>query len=207
MPERSQKTLVVVGLAFLLAIGTAAGTLMMRGTGVDGVDAALAATARIAFVFFWPCYVGGALTVLLGPVFLPLKRMGRDLGLAFAAVEVVHLSLVVRLCMIGAVPSRSTFILFGSAAIFTYLIALLSIAALRRQIHPALTRAVWVVGMNLIAYAFLRDFLNGHFSGTPRHVIAYVPFTILALAGPTLRLAAFTKYIDRVLKHSPYSLG
>jgi hypothetical protein len=207
MSERSYKTLVVVGLAFLLAIATAAVALMMRGSGVDGVDAALAATARLAFAFFWPCYVGGALATLFGPAFLPLKRMGRDLGLAFAAVEVIHLSLVARLCTIGAVPSRSTFILFGTAAIFTYLIALLSVAAIRRQIHPALTRGIWVIGMNLIAYAFIADFRNGGLGGSPSHVIAYLPFTVLALAGPALRLAAFTKYIDRVLKHSPYSLG
>jgi hypothetical protein len=207
MLERSHRTLAVSGLAFLLALATAAVAFMIRGTDVDGVDTALAATARLAFAFFWPCYVGSALAVLFGPVFLPLKRMGRDLGLAFAAVEVVHLSLVARLCLIGAVPSRSTFILFGSAAIFTFLIVLLSIAAIRRQIPPVVTRGVWVVGMNLIAYAFISDFLNGGFGGSPRHIIAYMPFTTLALAGPALRLAAFTKYIDRVLKHSPYSLG
>jgi hypothetical protein len=167
----------------------------------------LAATARVAFGFFWPCYVGGALTVLFGPTFLPLKRMGRDLGLAFAAVEVVHLSLVARLCIIGAVPGRSTFILFGAAAIFTYLIALLSIAAIRRRIYPAVTRAVWVVGMNLIAYAFISDFLHARLGGGARHIIAYLPFAVFALAGPALRFAAFTKYVDRLLKHSPYSLG
>ena len=207
MLERSHKTLTVVALAFILALATAAFTLMTRGQGIDGIDAALAATARLAFAFFWPCYVGSALAVLFGPAFLSLKRMGRDLGLAFAAVEVVHLSMVASLCIIGAVPSRSTFILFGSAAIFTYLIALLSIAAIRRRLPPAVTRGVSVVGMNLIAYAFLRDFLHGGFSGSPRHILAYLPFTVLALAGPALRLAALSKYIDRVLKHSPYSLG
>jgi hypothetical protein len=207
MLERSHKTLAVVGLAFFLAVATAAAVLVTRGIGVDGLDAGLAATARLAFVFFWPCYVGSALAVLFGPTFLPLKRMGRDLGLAFAAVEVVHLSLVAGLCIIGVVPSRSTFILFGSAAVFTYLIVLLSIAAIRRRMHPAVTRGVWVVGMNLIAYAFVDDFLNAPLSGSARHIAAYLPFAALALAGPALRLAAFGKYIDRVLKHSPYSLG
>jgi hypothetical protein len=206
-PERSRKTLPIVGSAFALAVAVAAGLLISRGFGTDGVYPALAATARLAFAFFWPCYIGGACAALFGPAFLPLKRLGRDLGLAFAAVEIIHLSLVARLCMIGATPSLSTFVLFGSAAMFTYLIAGLSITAVRRALAPALTRAVFVVGMNLIAYAFAVDFLRDPLGGSPKHMVEYLPFAALALAGPALRLAALTKYADRVLRHSPYSIG
>jgi hypothetical protein len=207
MLERSRKTLTIICLAFLLAAAIAAGMLIRRGFGTDGVYPALTATARLAFLFFSPCYVGSACFALFGPRCLPLKRLGRDLGLGFAAVEVVHLSLVGRLCMIGATPSLSTFILFGSAAAFTYVIVGLSIAPIRRAVPPAVTRGIFLVGMNLIAYAFAVDFLKDPFGGGARHILYYLPFAILALAGPALRLAALVKYADRVLRHSPYSPG
>jgi hypothetical protein len=205
--KRSLRSFAIVGFAFLLALAVAGGLLISRGFGTSGVYPALAATARVAFAFFWPCYIGGACVALFGPAFLPLRRLGRDLGLAFAAVEAVHLSLVARLCMIGATPSLSTFVLFGSAAFFTYLIAVLSIAAVRRVLPGAFTRAVFAVGMNLIAYAFAVDFLRDPMGGSAKHMVEYLPFAALALAGPALRLAALTKYADRVLRHSPYSAG
>jgi hypothetical protein len=207
MSGRFRNTIAIVGFAFLLAVATATSLLILHGPGTAGVYPALVATARIAFAFFWPCYVGSALVTLFGPGFLPLKRLARDFGLAFAAVEAVHLSLVARLCAIGATPSLSTFILFGSAAIFTYLIAVVSIGAVRRRLHPILLRAIGIIGLNLIAYAFCVDFLRGPLAGGTKHIIEYLPFATLALAGPALRFAAFTKYVDRVLKHSPYSMG
>jgi hypothetical protein len=207
MLERSQKTVLFVGSASCLAVAVAVSILIIRGAGNAGVDAALAATARLAFLFFWPCYVGGALVALFGPWFLPLKRLGREFGLSFAAVELVHLSLVARLCLIGETPSRSTFILFGTAAIFVYLIALISMNAIRRSINPNVSWAIRLIGMNFITYAFAVDFFRDPLSAGPKHVLAYLPFITLTLLGPALRLAAGAKYLDRILKSSPYRVG
>jgi len=93
---------------------------------------ALATSARVAFVFFWLAYVGGALTSFFGNFFLPLKRRARDFGLAFAAALGVHLGFVIRLCVVGPAPSMKTFVIFGAAAAFTYLLALLSIGRVRQ---------------------------------------------------------------------------
>jgi hypothetical protein len=207
MTKRSYRTLSVVGLAFGLAVAIACTMLILRGAQGDGVDTGLFLTARLAFVFFWPCYVAGALVSLFGPVFLPLRRNARDLGLAFAAVEVVHLSLVARLCWIGEAPSRSTFILFGSAAIFVAVIALLSFDFARRHVSERVIRGIRWVGMNFIIYAFAVDFLHSPLSGGAKHVIEYLPFTTLSLAGPVLRLLAWVKTIDKILRHSPYVTG
>ena len=209
MTQRSQRTVAIVGLAFALAVVLAVSLLVLRGAQSAGVDAALAATARLAFLAFWPCYVAGALVALFGPGFLPLRRLARDLGLAFAAIETVHLSLVVRLCLIGDVPSRATFILFGSAAVFTFIIACLSFSFLARRLHlhEQAVRGIRWVGMNLIAYAFYVDLWRSPFGGGPKHMLEYLPFATLAVAGPIFRLLAWTRYMDRTLKHSPYTAG
>jgi len=207
MTKHSYRTLGIVGLAFVLALGIACSMLMRFGAQGKGVDAGLLGTARLAFLFFWPCYVAGPLVSLFGPVFQPLRRLGRDLGLAFAAVEVVHLSLVARLCMIGDAPGRATFLLFGSAAIFTAIIALLSFDFARRRLHDPVIRGIRWVGMNLIAYAFAVDFLRAPLGGDAKHVLAYLPFVTLALAGPALNLLAWMKAIARRLRQAPYTTG
>src|SRR5271166_5751498 len=59
-----------------------------------GVPVALAATARLAFLIFWPGYVASALTSLFGSAFSSLREHARELGLAFAAALILHLGLV-----------------------------------------------------------------------------------------------------------------
>ena len=204
MMKRSYRTLAIVGLAFVTALVIACSLLILCGAQDEGVDAGLAATARLAFIFFWPCYAAGALVSLFGPAFLPLRRHARDLGLAFAAVEAVHLSLVVRLCAIGEAPSRATFILFGSAAIVTALIALLSFDFARRHLNDSVTRGIRWAGMNLIAYAFAVDFLRTPLGGGATHIVKYLPFASLALAGPALQMLALTRAMDRRLRPLRY---
>jgi hypothetical protein len=207
MAQRSYRTFGIVGLAFVLAVVAAVGLLILRGAQSEGVTLALVVTARIAFVFFWPCYVAGALAYLFGPAFLPLRRMARDLGLAFAAVEAVHIALVVRLCTIGDAPSLATFELFGTAAVFLLIITCLSFDFARRHLSEPVIRGIRWFGMNLIAYAFYVDFWRDPFSGTPKHMLEYLPFAVLSVAGPALRLLAWAKYMDRALRHSPYRMG
>jgi hypothetical protein len=207
MAKGSYRTAGIVGLAFGLALIIACGMLTLRGAQGPGVGAGLAATARLAFLFFWPCYVAGPLVALFGPLFQPLRRLGRDLGLGFAAVEVAHLSLVARLCLIGDVPSRATFILFGSAAIVTAIIALLSFDFARRHLPNGVTRGFRWAGMHLIAYAFAVDFWRSPMSGGPKHVLDYLPFATLALAGPALHALSWTKAIGNKLRHLSYTMS
>jgi len=181
-----------MGSAFCAALILAVAVLAFLGTGERGTKAGLAATARLSFLLFWPAYSAGALTALFGALFEPIKRRAREFGLAFSAAHLVHLGLVGWLCWIGAVPAVSTFIFFGVALIFTYLLALFSIGNLQRALGPWAWWFLRVVGMNYIAYAFFVDFMKTPLHGGIKHVAEYLPFVILAIAGPLLRLAAWS---------------
>ena len=154
------------------------------------ITIALAMSARVAFLFFWPAYVGGALTSLFGSVFAPLKEHTRDFGLAFAAAISAHLSFVAYLCLVGRAPSTKTFIIFGTAAAFTYLLALLSISRVRQALPPTFWPPIRFVAMNYIALAFLLDFKRFPLNDL-RESLAYLPFAALAIIGPALRFAAW----------------
>jgi hypothetical protein len=181
--------------AFCASLGLAVGIVAVLGI-ERGVYVALAATARLAFLIFWPAYAGGALASLFGSVFLRLREHARDLGLAFAAALSVHLGLVACLCVIGHAPGVRTFVIFGAAAGFTYLLALLSTRRMRQalpQKHWLLVRAV---AMNYILFAFLLDFAKFP-SNNLRDVIKYLPFAALGFVGPILKLAAWaTRWPD-----------
>jgi hypothetical protein len=151
---------------------------------------ALAMSARVAFLFFWPAYVGGALTSLFGGVFAPLKQHRRYFGLAFAAAISAHLSFVAYLCLVGHAPSTKMFVIFGTAAAFTYLLALLSISRVRQALPPTLWPPIRFVAMNYIALAFLLDFKRFPMNDM-REILAYLPFAALAIIGPVLRFAAW----------------
>jgi hypothetical protein len=101
--------------AFCASFGLAASFVAVFGI-PKGVYIALPATARLAFLIFWPAYAGGALVSLFGRVFSPLREHARDLGLAFAAALLVHLGLVACLCVIGPTPGVESFVIFGVAA-------------------------------------------------------------------------------------------
>ena len=154
--------------AFCASLTLATGIVTIFGL-ERGVPIALAATARLAFLMFWPAYAGGALTSLFGNVFSPLREHARDLGLAFASALFVHLGLVVYLCAIGDAPGKMTFVIFGVAAGFTYLLALLSIRRLRQALPQKLWLSIRFVAMNYIAFAFLVDFVKFPFGGIAQH--------------------------------------
>jgi hypothetical protein len=181
-----------MGSAFGAALIVAAVELAVHGGGERGTGAALAATARLSFLLFWAAYAGGALTALFGATFQPLKQRAREFGLAFAAAHLAHLGLVGWLCWIGAAPPLGTFIFFGVAVIFTYLLALLSIGNLQKALGARWWWLLRTVGMNYIAYAFFVDFMNNPLHGGIKQVVKYLPFAILAIVGPSLRLAAWT---------------
>src|SRR5579871_6998237 len=121
-----------MGAAFVANLCLAGVILAVRGADAHGTETALAATARVAFLWFWTAYAGGALANLFGPAFLPIKQHGREFGLAFAAALLVHLSLVSWLCLIGAAPVRGVFVFFGTAAAFTFILAFFSFGDLHK---------------------------------------------------------------------------
>jgi hypothetical protein len=109
---------------------------------------------RLAFLWFWAAYAGGALPILFGAAFLPLKQLGRELGLAFAAALLVHLALVTWLCWIGSAPPIGVFLFFGPVATLTLILALLSFGKLHTTLGPKPWRLLRTIGMNVILYAF-----------------------------------------------------
>ena len=181
-----------IGSAFGAALILAAVVLAVLGTGERGTNAALAATARLSFLLFWAAYAGNALTALFGATFEPLKRRAREFGLSFASAHLVHIGLVGWLCWIGATPAVSVFVFFGIALAFVYLLALFSIGNLQQALGPRWWWLLRTVGMNYIAYAFFVDFAKYPVNGGLKHVIEYLPFVILAVVGPLLRLSAWT---------------
>jgi hypothetical protein len=184
-----------IASAFSASLGLALCIIAVFGI-KRGVVLALPATARLAFVFFWPAYTGAALTSLFGEVFSPLRARARELGLAFAAALLVHLALVACLCVIGPAPGLGTFVIFGVAAGCTYLLALLSIQRVRQALPQKLWPPIRFVAMNYIALAFLFDFAR-----LPSHSflseVRYLPFAALAIIGPILKLAAWAAQTAR----------
>lgn len=169
-----------IGSAFCAALGLAALVLAALGLGERGTDVALQATARLSFLLFWPAYVAGALTALFGPAFEPLKRRAREFGLAFASAHLVHLALVAWLTHIGHAPPRGTFVFFGVAVLWTYLLALFSIGHLQQTLGSWGWWFLRVVGLNYIAYAFAIDFLRYPQFGSFKYLVGYLPFAVLS---------------------------
>ncbi len=182
--------------AFGAALALATGVLVTLGTGESGIHSALKATARLQFLLFWPAYSGSALASL-GYPFRLFKPYAREFGLAFSSALLVHLGLVGLLCLVGDAPAAPVFIFFGVAAAFAYLLALFSIPRLHQALGPNRWWLLGVVGMNYLAYAFFVDFWNEPLGGGITHIVEYLPFVILAVAGPSLRLAAFAQRARR----------
>jgi hypothetical protein len=192
---------------FCLALGSTVSVLIAFGMEERGIHEALAVTARLMFLLFWPAYAGGALTSIFGPAFQPLKQRAREFGLAFASALLVHLGLVAWLCMIGAAPDVSTFFIFGIAAVWAYLLSLFSIGRLQQALGLTYWSLLRNIGMNYVAFAFAVDFLRDPFHGGAKHLVEYLPFAVLAVAGPSLRLAALAQRFGRRWKESSFRTG
>jgi D-alanyl-lipoteichoic acid acyltransferase DltB (MBOAT superfamily) len=182
----------LVGLVIVLAIRAGAGP-------GERVVMALRATARWSFLLFWLASTGGALATLFGSRFQALALRARDFGLAFASAHLVHLGVVAWVYYSSPdPPARSTLIFFSIAAIWTYVLAILSIKRLSARLNPRVWRTVRTLGVEYIGLAFLTDFAKHPFQGGVLDVANYLPFLALAIAGPILRLAAFVKRLSQV---------
>lgn len=184
-------TPVAMAAAFLVALVMAVVMLVIFGVGERGTAIALRATARWSFLLFWLAYVGGALRSLFGPRFQGLAQHGRDLGLAFASAQVVHVGLVLWLVYVAANPG-GTMLVFWAGIACTYLLALFSWPRLRELLGPRLWPVVRTAAMEYIAFVFAVDFiliqLQGH--GTGGYPISYVPFAVMLVGGFCLRVVA-----------------
>jgi hypothetical protein len=180
-------------LPFAAELTLTAAVLALVGADDNGIDVAIRATARLAYAFFLPAYIGGALAALFGPAFDALRRHGREFGLAFAAALAVHLALVLWICLLGDLPPIRTFIVFGIGAFCVYSLALLSIARLQQWIGPRAWAAFRFLAMNYIACAFADDFLRVAPTLTIDYLLTYLPFALLAMASPALYFAALVK--------------
>ncbi len=180
--------------AFGASLAVTVAILAWQGAGETGVGDALRITALASYLWFWPAYAGGALAALFGRAFRPLAARGRELGLAYAAAQLVHAGLVAWLYHVAvAPPGNRTLLFFGVALFFTYLLALLSFRGLAGRLAPRVWKALRTLGMEYIAFAFLVDFARNPFGGSFAHALAYLPFLALAIAGPGLRLAALAR--------------
>ena len=167
-----------------------------------GLRAAIATSARVAFVPFWFAYAGGALASLGVTVFSSVRARARELGLAFAAALSVHLTLVAWLIMRGTVPALRVFVIFGLGAALTLLLTLLSIPALSAQFsRPALSR-FRSLAMTYIAFAFLLDFAKRPVRADLAYLIAYVPFALLVAVGVAARLLAWLRSVAGLPRRS-----
>src|SRR5271168_5661432 len=97
---------------------------------------ALRSTARWSFLLFWLASCGGPLATLFGSRFSGLAARARDFGLSFASAHLVHLGLVAWLYYAYTGPGRSTIIIFGIAAFWTYLLALFSLKQVTAMLNP-----------------------------------------------------------------------
>lgn len=192
---RENPVAVWMGGALLTTLALGAAELMLRGAGPRGTVSALRLTARWAYCFFWPAYTGGALAATFGPFFRPLARRGRELGLAFASAQSLHILLVAWLYAISPKPPLppSLAIYFGIGILFMYVLALFSIPSLAARLPPTLWRILRVIAMEYIALAFLRDFLQGPLDFGVKHLIEYAPFALLGLGGLLLRLVRYAE--------------
>jgi hypothetical protein len=180
-------------LPFAAELTLTAAMLALAGADDSGIDVAIRATARLAYAFFLPAYIGSALATLFGPAFDALRRHGRDFGLAFAAALAVHLALVAWICVLGDIPPIRTFIVFGIGALCVYGLALFSVPRLQQWIGPRLWPAFRFLAMNYIACAFADDFLRVGPTFTAEYLFCYLPFALLAMASPALYFASLVK--------------
>jgi hypothetical protein len=180
----------LMGAAFLVAFALAAIVLAIFGAGNRGTELALRVTARWSFLLFWLAYAGGAMARLCGPRLGGLARRGRELGLAFASAQLVHVGLILWL-FTG--PGRGM-AFFWVGILCTYLLTLFSLPRLRDTFGPRLWRIFRTIALEYIALVFAVDFILYPLQagGPGKYPLTYLPFALLLVGGAILRIAAFS---------------
>jgi hypothetical protein len=189
-----------MGAAFCAALGLAVAVLAVMGTHEKGLSLALRSTGRLSFLFFWPAYAGGAITVLFGNRFAILARHGREFGLAFASAQLVHVALVMWLASNSPGPVVERVMpFFAVGVLWTSVLAFSSARLLQNLFIPDLWRTLRNLGVEYIALIFFADFVLGPIQSGTAQPIAYVPFASLLIFGSLLRIAAAVRQRQWVL--------
>jgi len=174
-----------------MAALTVVAVMVVFGAGQRGTAIALRITARWSFVLFWLAYAGGALARLFGSRFAGLARHGRDLGLAFASAQLIHVGLVMWLYAVSP-GSGGAMLLFWAGIACTYLLALFSLPKLQHALGQRLWKLVCAMALDYIALVFAADFILAPLgaAGLAHYPLSYVPFALMLIAGFALRAAA-----------------
>lgn len=141
------------------------------------------------FLLFWPAYAGGAIA-WLWPRLNGLARYGRELGLAYASAQLIHVGLVLWIIHVAAGPS-GTMAFFWIGIFCTYLLALFSLPRLQDALGPRLWRILRTIALEYIAIVFAADFITLHSQNLGRHPLSYLPFALLLVSAAGLRFVAF----------------
>jgi hypothetical protein len=177
--------------AFAAALIVALGVLLVKGTGESGVGVGLRLTARVAYLFFWPAYVGGAAATLFGAPFKAVARRTRELSLAFASALLVHVALVIWAALISPPQPLTNAVMpfFAIGVLWAYLLAGTSVDFVQTKLDSYFLRAFRTIGVEYIALTFFTDFviLANH---PLKYPLLYIPFWAMLGLGPLLRLAA-----------------
>jgi hypothetical protein len=183
--------------AFAVAAALALAVLVPLGAGPVATRLALRVTARWSFALFWLAYCAGPLATLFGVRFQPLARRTRSFGLGFAAAHLVHVALVGWLWWLaGHAPLPPGLLAFFSLGLVcTYGLALLSIPRWQRALDPMLWRVLALVALNYIWLNFAADFVRAPLLAARPYPLGYLPFTLLTVAAPLLRIAALARRV------------
>jgi len=182
-----------VGIGAFAALAVDVALLCFLGVSQASIALAASCAARVAFVFFWLTYAGGAIPVFFGlTVGSPLTRRRREFGLAFAGALTVHLCGVAWLFLVSPRQpiSNAGIVYFGIGALFTFALAISSFNRIQTLLRPWAWWLLNLIGLEYIAYLFFLDFIRGPFSRGNISTITYFPFAILILTAPMLRWAA-----------------
>jgi hypothetical protein len=180
--------------AFCAQLALAIVILAVKGTGSPGMSTALQTTGRLSFLLFWPAYASGAMATLFGPRFGKVARHSRNMGLAYAAAQAVHVALVAWLLLGKDEPVLQSFMpFFAIGVVWTYVLALFSVERLSNFCSANLLRSVRNIGLEYIILVFFADLVIGPIVTRTPHPMDYVPFSILLVLGLLLRLAAIAK--------------
>jgi hypothetical protein len=183
------RTVALMCVAFLVALALAVIVLVIFGVGERGTAIALRATARWSFLLFWSAYAGGAIA-WLWPRLNGLARHGRELGLAYASAQLIHVGLVLWIIHVATGPSGAM-VFFWVGIFCTYLLALFSLPRLQAALDPRLWRILRTIALEYIAIAFTADFINLHLHELGTHPLSYLPFALMLVGAAGLRFAAF----------------
>jgi hypothetical protein len=190
-----RRTALWIGGGFGATVAVAGLILAAKGTGESGVKFAALMSARVAFLFFWPAYAGGAAARLFGPALSGLARHGREFGLAFAAALSVHLALVLWLFLISAHPpvGPAVIVTFGLGALWLYALAAASLIPVGQVPSPKALRIFRTAGLEYIALLFVYDFVLSPLRNGFSHPLEYLPFSLMIVVGVILRLVAWLR--------------